>query len=331
MASGYPVGRHEQTAPPLCLGPGTVQTMRSVAKRIVELGSRLPGLGALRRRRLRNGVLILAYHNIVPEGAAPSGEQALHLPQEQFRKHLAEIARQAEVVPLSESMREPDRARTRPRVVITFDDAYLGALTAGLQELAPFGFPATFFVCPGRLGGQTFWWDHLAKQHGGVLPGQVRNRALVEFQGRDEPVLKTLSAGSPSATDLPPWMRTADEELLRSVSRAPGLSLGAHSWSHPNLAAIPDSDVERELTDSLTWVTGLGASGVRWLAYPYGLEAPRVRRMAEQVGFEGALLVSGGWLESEGGGDRFGVPRYNVPAGLSAEGLALRLMGFLCR
>ncbi len=305
--------------------------MRSVAKRIVELGVRLPGFGALRRRRLRNGVLILAYHNIIPKGERPAGERALHLPRGEFRRHLAVIARLTEVVPLSGPMQEPDPARTRPRVVITFDDAYVGALTAGVQELARFGFPATFFVCPGRLGGQTFWWDHLAAQHGGVLSEAVRNRALMELQGRDEAVLKTLSSGHPSATDLPPWMRTADQKLLHSATLAPGISIGAHTWSHPNLAAIPESDITRELTDCLTWVTELGASGVRWLAYPYGLEAPRVRRMAEQVGFEGALLVSGGWLESEGAGDQFGLPRYNVPAGLSAEGLALRLMGFLCR
>lgn len=305
--------------------------MRQIVKQIAELGSRLPVLGALQRRRLRNGVLILAYHNIIPEGAVPAGEHALHLPQEQFRIHLAEIERQCEVVPLAESMREADRARTRPRVVITFDDAYLGALTAGVQELTRFGFPATFFVCPGRLGGQAFWWDHLAAEHGGVLPESVRNRALVELQGRDEPVLKVLRAGKVGDLELPPWMHTADEELLRSVMQTPGFSLGAHSWSHPNLAAIPDSDIERELTDSLTWVTGRGASGVRWLAYPYGLEAPRVRRIAEQVGFEGALRVDGGWLDSNGADHRFGLPRYNVPAGLSAEGLALRLMGFRCR
>ncbi len=305
--------------------------MRSVAKRIVELGVRLPGFGALRRRRLRNGVLILAYHNIVPEGAAPSGEYALHLPQEKFRGHLAEIARLAEVVPLAESMGELGNGRARPRVVITFDDAYLGALTAGVEELARFGFPATFFVCPGRLGRETFWWDHLASDHGGALPESLRTRALVELQGRDEPVLKALGAGKAGDLELPPWMHTGDEELLRSVIETPGLSLGAHTWSHPNLTAISDSDIERELTDSLTWVTGLGASGVRWLAYPYGLEAPRVRRMAEQVGFKGALRVDGGWLDSDGAGHRFGLPRYNVPAGLSAEGLALRLMGFRCR
>lgn len=305
--------------------------MRSVAKRALEMGSRFPGLEAFCGRRLRNDVLILAYHNIIPKGERPAGEHALHLPQERFRRHLAEIARRAEVIPLLDSLKEPGRGRTRPRVVITFDDAYTGALTSGVEELTRFGFPATFFVCPGRLGGQAFWWDHLAARHGGVLPESVRNRALVEFQGHDELILRALGAGGPSPSDLPRWMQTADVQLLRSVMELPGLTLGAHTWSHPNLAAIPESDIERELTDSFTWVRDLGTTGVPWLAYPYGLESPPVRRAAEQAGFVGALRVSGGWLGSDGSGYRFGLPRYNVPAGLSAEGLALRLMGFRCR
>lgn len=304
--------------------------MRSVAKRIVELGSRLPGLGALRRRRLRNGVFILAYHNIIPEGESPAGERTLHMPQNRFRAHLAALEAHYEVVPLTESTLERRSGQSRPRVVITFDDAYVGALTAGVGELARFGFPATFFVCPGRLGGQTFWWDHLAEEYGGVLPVSVRDRALFEFEGRSELVLAALSASPSKPNFLPTWMTSADEALLRSVVGISGISLAAHSWSHPNLSAVSEADIERELTESLLWIQNTGPAGHPWLGWPYGLDSPLARQVARRVGFAAAFLVSGGWWRPELDFDRFALPRYDVPGGLGAEGLALRLMGFLC-
>ncbi len=306
--------------------------MRQIAKQILEGGSRLPGLDALRRQQLRNRVLILAYHNIIPTGERPAGEHALHLPQEQFRRHLAEIARQCDVVPLDESVLEPGPARIRPRVVITFDDAYTGALTSGVEELARFGFPATFFACPGRLGGQTFWWDHLAAEHGGVLLPALRNRALSEFQGRDEPILRALSTGKGNS-ELPAWMRTADETLLHSALEIPGLALGAHTWSHPNLIAIPPVSVDKELSESLTWIRSFARGAVPWLAYPYGAASTLVEATAERVGFVAALRVSGGWYQpcTADRGTAFDLPRYGVTTGLTPQGLALRLMGFLCR
>jgi hypothetical protein len=55
-----------------------------------------------------------------------------------------------------------------------------------------------------------------------------------------------------------------------------------------------------------------------------------VETIVEELGFDGALAVSGGWWSSPPG-PRFRLPRWNVPAGLSVPGFELRAAGFWCR
>jgi putative NADH-flavin reductase len=122
--------------------------MRTALKATAEILLMGCGLARLSTLRKRTGALVLAYHNIVPDGHASSiGERSLHLPQRTFAAHLDILARYCEVVPLDAILDEtPSETRDRPRVAITFDDAYRGAATAGVDELSMRGMPATIFV-----------------------------------------------------------------------------------------------------------------------------------------------------------------------------------------
>jgi hypothetical protein len=99
-------------------------------------------------RRVRGGSLILAYHGIVPLTAGDTvgaGERALYVRQSDFAAQLDMLSSVADVVPLASI----DAATSaRPRVAITFDDAYQGAVTAGVDELVARALPATIFVAP---------------------------------------------------------------------------------------------------------------------------------------------------------------------------------------
>jgi hypothetical protein len=66
-----------------------------------------------------------------------------------------------------------------------------------------------------------------------------------------------------------------------------------------------------------------------WLTYPYGLSSPEAERVAAAEGYAGALRVSGGWMGPANAVNRFALPRYNVPAGLSIRGFDLRTAGIL--
>ena len=95
-------------------------------KRLAEAAIVGSGVARLTRYAHRSRVLVLAYHNIVPNGETADGDWNLHLPQREFALHLDTIGRTHDVVPLASIFDPPTRAR--PRVAITFDDAYAGAL-----------------------------------------------------------------------------------------------------------------------------------------------------------------------------------------------------------
>ena len=124
--------------------------------------------------------LILAYHNILPEGAPPSGDLSLHLPRSEFARQLDYLAESFEVVCLSRIVDESPG--DRPRLAITFDDAYRGAVKLGIHELTERNLPATVFVAPGLLGSPGFWWDQYARPDQG-LPDEVRRTGLNDCHG----------------------------------------------------------------------------------------------------------------------------------------------------
>ncbi len=310
------------------LGSGaTIGSSRSYLKRAAE---RLLLLGPawVARARRRGHSLILAYHDVVPDGAPIAGEASLHVPRRRFAEHLDVISRRADVVSLRDLFERTAQGR-RPRVAITFDDAYRGTVTAGIEELVSRGLPATVFVVPGRLGGRGFWWDLLADPSTGELPPGARDEALGPQAGRQEEVLAWAgTVGLPVFPGLPPHALSASEAELERAAGEPGITVGSHTWSHPNLARLSDAECAEEIERSVAWLEARFSSFIPWISYPYGYESPAACRAAREAGCEGGLLITGGWLAT-GELDRYRLPRLNVPAGLSSEGLELRLSGLL--
>lgn len=297
--------------------------------------ARTLGRWALGRRTGRT--LILAYHNVVPDAEAGQGEASLHLRRSEFARQLELLRQSHEVVSLEDCLEGSD-GRGPPRVVITFDDAYRGALTCGLREVEDRGLPATFFVAPGLLGGGRPWWDRMAEQHGGRLEPSVRERAIEELHGDEEAILG--SRGEEPVRDeglVRQPRRGTDDDLvaigdvedLARAENTPGITLGAHGWKHSNLTCARDGALRSELGRPLEWLRGRFDSAVPWLSYPYGRSSERVKRTASASGYRGAVRVSGGWVPRGKGVDPFSVPRVNVPAGLSLDGFRLRVSGLL--
>ncbi|HEX2781676.1 MAG TPA: polysaccharide deacetylase family protein [Gemmatimonadaceae bacterium] len=277
--------------------------------------------------RRRGRALVLAYHNIVPNGERARGELSLHLPQHAFGEQLDFIRAEFDVVPLH-SITRPRPAGACDAVAITFDDAYRGAMTAGVDELARRGLPATVFVAPAFVGGRTFWWDMLASRRG-ALDDARRIRLLDELRGDQETILARARADDwPVDEELPAHARVATEaELAAAVAR--GITLGAHSWSHPNLARLGAAELAHQLDAPLPWLGArFGSAVLPWLAYPYGSNSADVRLAAARAGYEGALAIAGGW-HRPAEPPRHAIPRLNVSAGLSLDGFVLRAAGVL--
>lgn len=306
--------------------------MRWVAKRVVERALVGSGVADSRLRRMGPSAVILAYHNIVPRGARPAGDLSLHLDQQAFGDQLDRVLETHDVVPLERILDDPEPGERPHRAAVTFDDGYVGTLAAGVEELAARDLPATVFICPGRLGLAGFWWDRLADPTSGLLPDRVRRHALTVLRGRQDDVMGWASDSGLGAVEVPFHSHIADRARLDQVSAEARIQFASHTWSHANLAAIADSEVEDETGATLEWLEASGLPAIRWLAYPYGLapEGPKARIAQEH---RGALLVEGGHarVRGEPPHDLTMIPRVNVPRGLTNDGLALRLAGAVTR
>jgi peptidoglycan/xylan/chitin deacetylase (PgdA/CDA1 family) len=296
--------------------------MRASLKRLAESALGRGPVAAAGRRRLRGRTIVLAWHDVVPDTAPAAGDRSLHLPFSRFRAQLDRLVATHDVVPLAAIHAHP--ARGRPRAAITFDDAYVGAVELALPELVRRGLPATVFVTAGRLGS-TFWWDRYAGPDG--LEDSLRAECLGRFGGDEARIGERATQASWPAADLPPRLRSATEDELRAAARLPGVTLGAHTWTHPSLPACDGERLRDELVRPLDWLLQRFGNTIPWLAYPYGHADARIAAAAAAAGYAGAFLVSGGYLDA--GFAPHLLPRYNVPAGLSPDGFAARLAGWL--
>ncbi len=296
-------------------------------KQIAELALALASRSQLLGGRSRGRTLVLAYHNIIADGRSPDGDQSLHLPISVFRAHLDVIQSTASVIAISDLFKTSIGSE-RPRVAITFDDAYRGAVTLGLAEIRARRLCATMFIAPAFVPDGRFWWDDSCRVGQNALSADIRDRALHEFRGRDAEVRAAALVDSRSLPPAPEQSVCASVADLEGAV-AEGISYGSHTWSHPNLAALADEDLIGELAPPLAWLhERFPSSACPWLSYPYGLFSAAAKQQAARLGYAGAFRVDGGWLRQPPG-DLFELPRLNVPAGLSANGLAARLARLL--
>ena len=301
---------------------------RQLVRRAAEWAAVRSGFAAIARQQVLRRYLILCYHNVVPNGSQPGADTSLHLSGSAFARQLDLLERFCHIVPLSEALARTDRGppELRPCVAITFDDAYRGAMTAGLAELRARRLPATVFVAPGALQAP-FWWDEYLGEDGAGR----RAVALGELSGQGSRV-RTYGArlGWKVAT-VPDHAHAVTAAELDEALTDPLLTLGAHSWSHPALPHLDDETLAEELGRPLEWLRRRypGAT-MPVIAYPYGLADGRVARAAAAAGYEAGLRVAGGWLP-KGPVDPFQVPRLNVPGAISEDGFLLRVSGVLAR
>ena len=282
--------------------------------------------------RLGSGSLVLAFHNVLSEDTGARGDRSLHLPVKVFCEMVDWLAEAFQVVPLDQVLGSKDEENGKPLAAITFDDAYVGAISVAIPELWRRGLPATVFAISGAEPGQTFWWDALADGFPDGMPDTTRESALDLARGDEAGVRAWANReGLPLAT-LDGEFVAASWESVGRASRLPGITIASHTRSHPNLAALGADELAEELAGSRDELLRAVEGSRPWLAYPYGRSSPAVEGAAEAAGYEMAFRVTGGVLRSTDPiPSRFALPRLNIPAGLSLQGFRLRAAGLLGR
>lgn len=281
------------------------------------------------RSRRSGDALVLAYHNIVPHGEAVTGDRSLHLPLSRFTAQLDALVHTHDIIPLERAL--AGHSGRRPAAVITFDDAYQGAVTAGVAALAQRGLPATIFVATAYVNGGDFWWDVLTAPGASAPVAALRARALDDLAGEDA-AIRSMASREHLATpsSLPPHARGAHERDLAAAAAVRGITLASHTHSHPNLARLAEDSLREELDRPLAWLRERFADVLPMVSYPYGLSSSAVERAAARAGYTAGFRIEGGWLPRVAS-NAFALPRLDVSSGLSAAGFALRCAGVRVR
>jgi peptidoglycan/xylan/chitin deacetylase (PgdA/CDA1 family) len=151
---------------------------------------------------------------------------------------------------------------------------------------------------------------------------------LTEARGLTPDALALAQRSGIRVNEMPPYARGASLADINAALTYDGLSLGAHTWNHPNLTTLSDSELADEFTRPLGWLRQFGDRALPMVSYPYGLANLRVMDAARAAGYAAAFMIDGGWTSPDTV-DKFAIPRLNVPAGVSRNGFVLRAAGLL--
>jgi peptidoglycan/xylan/chitin deacetylase (PgdA/CDA1 family) len=260
--------------------PGSRGAYRAgVFARIVTsaLGSR--AVSGVAQRATQRSLRILAYHDVTEPAA--------------FADQLAYLSRYFEIVSGSQVvawLRGEDHGE-RPLVWLTFDDADLSVVEAGLPLLEAHRAPATLYQVASVVDtSEPFWWQvaERARDRGASIPTvsqlkQVedeRRRMLVEVAWRH------LAERDPAALHQP---QMTTEHLRRWIGS--GREVGSHTWDHPCLDRCAPEESSEQVRRAAAWVDSLGVAHPRAFAYPNGNFDPTTDAVLRELGYATALLA----------------------------------------
>ena len=202
--------------------------------------------------------LVLCYHAVSETFPAPLSVRPWAL-----RNQLEFLHRRGyRGVTFSEAVEASSRSK---RVAVTFDDAFASVEELGRPILDDLGWPATVFA----------------------VSGFAAEGRLLSWPGADHW----------AATDHAHEMRSLDWARLRGLAGA-GWEIGSHTVTHPQLTAIDDGSLARELAQSRHDVGAALGHDCTSLAYPYGDVDRRVVAAAEAAGYRTAAALPPRWLRN---------------------------------
>jgi peptidoglycan/xylan/chitin deacetylase (PgdA/CDA1 family) len=216
--------------------------------------------------------VVLCYHSVHPNRPYLSSTPEL------FDRHLQWLNEHCQIASLSDLANGAVKSREgKALVAITFDDGHADNHACALPILAKYRAPATFFITAGYVERE---------------PAVLRR------------LQHLLECG---ADDLEPLAWSQIRELAAS-----GMEIGAHTYSHPNLARLSPEDTEKELRISRDSIADRLGGPVDSLAYPFGKPrihfTPTTTEIASAIGYRlGVSVTFRGVRQSD---SRLEIPRF---------------------
>ncbi len=252
---------------------------------------------------------ILTYHRVVPsEGGTLAGSLA-SATRKAFDRQLAHLVEKYQVVSMSEVLEAAARGARLPEksVLITFDDGYRDFAEVAWPLLKARRLPVTLFVPTGYPDQphQVFWWDRLfwaflrtrcnpwtdgtgrtfsLRSQAGRISGYRAVSSWIKSLPHDEAmalverICQELGEEQPAPSDVLGWA-----ELRRLADE--GVTIGAHTRTHPILTRLPDDRLREEIVGSQEDLDRNIGRVLPIFCYPDGGHDERVLRLLRQEGF----------------------------------------------
>jgi peptidoglycan/xylan/chitin deacetylase (PgdA/CDA1 family) len=291
------------------------------------------------RRISAPGVAILTYHGILPTGYKPvdSAFDGNLVRAEVFRRQLRRLKAHYNVIAPEDllSWRESQRPLPPRAVLLTCDDGLLNNLTDMLPILQEEGLKCLFFVTGASASDKRsmLWYEDLflllfyasarrveisragvaiggelgsAKQRRAIWWSWVRQLSQCDWSARNSflaEMRQQLASASWQGFDPSNaascrrfCLMTSDD--LRQLALA-GMTVGAHSVSHPLLSQMPLALARSEILESREKLESALLERIWAFAYPFGDSqsvTPEVLALPGQLGYSAAFLNFGGGL-----------------------------------
>lgn len=288
---------------------------------------------------------ILIYHRVMPTRDPMRPDEPT---VEEFDVQMRLLQRNFTPLSLLEAIdRLAQGTLPRRAVCVTFDDGYSDNEQLALPVLKRYGIPASVFVSTGFLNGGRMWNDTViesvrnhAQETLDLTPLGLPRYSLDSMGARREcaqNILSQIKHRDPEqraaivkdmagrASGLPDDLMMTDEQV-RSLALG-GVSIGAHTMSHPILGSVSMDEARREISGSKERLQEVLQQEVEIFAYPNGRPeldySPEHRDLVQALGFRAAVSTHWGVASRES--DPYQLPRF-TPWDREELRFALRLL-----
>jgi peptidoglycan/xylan/chitin deacetylase (PgdA/CDA1 family) len=288
------------------------------------------GVASLARRLAGGRGAILRYHSITDdeETTLTYLDRGLMATTEAFAAQLRFVKERYRVVSLDEMVERVHQGRSLPprALAITFDDGYADNYHHAYRLLREAGLPATFYVTTGAIdGGPPLWTAKLrymvrttTRSHV-TLPAPLPGEATITDEAERQALFTTLIMALKRVPGtqrcelldaLGPAFGVLDFSALDGIMMTwaqlremsnHGMTIGAHTVSHPNLPNTEPREAEAEITGSRDAIAARVGGPVAHFSYPNGRGASHlndtVKTIVRRAGFRSAVTSQKGCVQ----------------------------------
>jgi peptidoglycan/xylan/chitin deacetylase (PgdA/CDA1 family) len=271
-------------------------------------------------RRWRGRACILCYHRVLPDNQYQQDKynpnSNLIVPESYFDSQMRCLAKEFQVISMSEMKKHLESTSNQFKVAVTFDDGYKDNLIYALPILEKYNIPATIYIITRFPEGDTWmWWyelwDYLIEVN--VLEyyfmGEYKTwntktikQKLTCFNIVHKIVMSLNYTDQKHIIELITKKETRKQyhnivlnwKEIKQLNNHKLITLGSHTHSHPNLRKLESNEVAQEVCKSLSLIESRVGVVVEHFSYPFGTKYEVGLREAEivnNVGMSTAVTI----------------------------------------